>query len=143
MGFRSALFPLGLGAPGQAGFRNPLPVPPLSGGGITQAGFRGPLPVIPLGGSGVTQAGYRGPLPVIQIGATDILQAGFVGPIPFVNMGATDTGPRRRQLQGDPRRMGGTGYGPIPEDERHIYDDRIDIDEDWLLVAMAFMEMNE
>jgi len=51
-GFRSALFLLGLSATGtQAGYRNPLPIPPIGGTSTTQAGFIGVIPLVNLGGT--------------------------------------------------------------------------------------------
>lgn len=49
-GFRGPLFLLGISAQGErAGFRNPLPIPPLAGTEPTQAGFIGPIPLVNLG----------------------------------------------------------------------------------------------
>lgn len=69
-GFKSPLFLLGLSATGEtAGFRSPLPVPPVAGGSADQAGFNSPLPVPPIGGGGIETAGFIGPLPVLNLGA--------------------------------------------------------------------------
>lgn len=72
-GFRGPLFLLGVGASTgvTAGFRNPLPIPPVSGTDtVTQGGFRNPLPIPPIAGTEqITQAGFIGPIPVINLGA--------------------------------------------------------------------------
>lgn len=96
-GFRGPLFVLGLGATAQqAGFRSPLPVPPIGVESTGQAGFRNPLPVPPIGGEGAIQAGYIGPVPLVNLGATGAV----VDPVPKFKGGGGGIGPIRKGKSG-------------------------------------------
>ena len=91
-GFRSPLFLLGLSSgTAQAGFRGPLPLPPIAGGGgvITQAGFRGPLPLPPIAGGipSIAQAGFIGPIPILNLGAGEPIVPHVVPPTEGGGMG--------------------------------------------------------
>lgn len=99
-GFRGPLFLLSLSAQSaQAGFRNPLPIPPVSGtSDAVQAGFRNPLPIPPLGGT------------------DDVVQAGFIGPLPILNLGGRT--PDDRPTGGGP--SDGAVRDPLQDDEEVI-----------------------